>query len=68
MIDIITNPVMISVVAMVTLCLLKCNVYFAVVISGLCCAVLGGLSIVDGIVLFYQGMDGNIKSMFGEIL
>ena len=67
MIDIITNPVMISVVVMVTLCLLKCNVYFAVVISGLCCAVLGGLSIVDGIVLFYQGMDGNIKSMFTRL-
>ena len=47
--DILTNPIVISVIALVAMCLLKVNVFLAIIISSLLCAVLGGASLVDEI-------------------
>lgn len=60
--DILTNPIVISVIALVAMCLLKVNVFLAIIISSLLCAVLGGASLVEGITVFYENM-GNDNRM-----
>lgn len=60
--DILTNPIVISVIVLVAMCLLKVNVFLAIIISSLLCAVLGGASLVEGITVFYENM-GNDNRM-----
>lgn len=62
MLDIITNPTIVSVIVMVALCLLKVNVFLAVILSSLLCAVLGGATPVEGLEVFYHNM-GNDNRM-----
>lgn len=68
MLDIITNPIIVSVLVMVVLCLLKMNVYISIIVAGLVCAMMGGLSVTEGVTLFIGGMGGNVSSMFSRLL
>ena len=68
MLDIITNPIIVSVVVMVVLCMLKMNVYLSIIVAGLVCGFMGGLGFVETIKLFMSGMGGNITSMFSRLL
>lgn len=49
MLTIITNPIILSVIILVALCLLKVNVFLAIILSSLICAVLGGASVTEGL-------------------
>lgn len=62
--DIILNPVVISVVLMIVLCLIRVNVYISIIVSGLVCSLLGGISLMDGINLFISGMGNNGEIVF----
>ena len=68
MVDIITNPIFVSVIVMVVLCLLKMNVYISIILAGLVCGLMGGLNYLDTIKLFMSGMGGNVTSMFSRLL
>lgn len=68
MVDIITNPIFVSVIVMVVLCLLKTNVYIAIIIAGLVCGIMGGLDYLSTVQLFMSGMGGNVTSMFSRLL
>ena len=37
MADIITNPIIVSVIVMVVLCMLRMNVYLSIIVAGLVC-------------------------------
>lgn len=62
MINIILNPVILSVIVMVALCLLKVDVFLSIILSAILCSVLGGATLVDGITAFYSNM-GNDNRM-----
>ena len=62
MLTIITNPIILSVIILVALCLLKVNVFLAIILSSLICAVLGGASVTEGLTMFYENM-GNDDRM-----
>lgn len=68
MVDIITNPIFVSVIVMVVLCLLKTNVYISIIIAGLVCGIMGGLDYLSTVQLFMSGMGGNVTSMFSRLL
>ncbi len=57
--DIITNPVFVSVIIMVGLCVLHVNVYVAIIIAALTCGLLGGGALVDIIGLFAGGISSH---------
>ena len=56
---IITNPVFVSVLVMMGLCVLHVNVYLAIIIAALLCGLMGGAGLVDIITLFAGGMAGH---------
>lgn len=59
---ILTNPMILSTTILVVLCLLKVNVFLSIIVSALCCSLLGGASLVEGIEVFYSNM-GNDNRM-----
>ncbi len=59
---ILTNPVILATTILVVLCLLKVNVFLSIIIASLCCALLGGATLVEGIEVFYTNM-GNDNRM-----
>lgn len=67
MLDIITNPIFVSVIVMVVLCLFKMNVYISIIIAGLVCGIMGGLDYMSALKLFMSGMGGNVTSMFSRL-
>ena len=62
MLTIITNPLILATTVLVVLCLLKMNVFLAIIISALICSLLGGATLVEGIEVFYTNM-GNDNRM-----
>ena len=62
MLTILTNPIILSVIVMVALCLLKLNVFLSMILASLLCALLGGATVTDGFVTFYSNM-GNDNRM-----
>lgn len=68
MVDIITNPIFISVIVMTALCLLKMNVFFAIVISAILCGVMGGLGVVESIEMFYGGFASDSGNFIVRLL
>lgn len=59
---ILTNPVILATTILVVLCLLKVNVFLSIIIAALCCSLLGGATLVEGIEVFYSNM-GNDNRM-----
>jgi len=66
--DILLNPVVISVVIMVILCLLKLNVFISLVVSSIICGLIGGYPLVEVINVLISGMGGNNEIVFSLIL
>ena len=62
MLTIITNPLILATTVLVVLCLLKVNVFLAIIISALICSLLGGATLVEGIEVCYTNM-GNDNRM-----
>ena len=53
---------------MIVLCLIRVNVYLSIILSGLLCALLGGLSLPEGMTLFISGMGNNAETVFSLLL
>ena len=68
MLAILTNPTIVSVIVMVALCLLKVDVFLAVLLSALLCAVLGGAGLVEGLEVFYTNMGNDNKMVLFLLL
>ena len=68
MLDIITNPIFVSVIVMTVLCLLKMNIFVAIVVSAILCGVMGGLSVVESITMFYSGFTSDAGNLLVRLL
>ena len=68
MLEIITNPIVVSVLVMTALCLLKVNVYLSIIAAGLVCGAIGGLNVLEGVNLFISGMGSSLGPMFSRLL
>lgn len=62
--DIILNPMIISIVIMIILCLINVNVFIAISVAGLICGLLGGVGIGEAMTLFVDGMGSNSEIVF----
>jgi len=66
--SILTNPVLVSVVALVVLCLGKINVLLALIISALLAGMLSGMSLLKCMGILVNGMGGNSETALSYIL
>lgn len=66
--EIILNPIIISVVIMCVLCLLKINVLFSLLIAAITGGVCAGLGISETTKLLVEGMGGNAEMALSYIL
>ncbi|MCI6989027.1 MAG: sodium:proton antiporter [Campylobacter sp.] len=64
----LTNPVLISIIVMMVLCLLKCNVMLAILISAIVATCLSSIPLVKAIPLFIDGMSGNLETALSYVL
>lgn len=68
MLDIIRNPVVISVILMCVLCLLKLNVLLVLIISSMAGGIAAGMPIDQTMTIFMNGMAGNSETALSYIL
>lgn len=66
--DILVNPIVLSVIAMSILCLLRFNVLLSVIAASLVAGLAGGMSVTDTIQSLIGGMGGNSETAFSYIL
>ena len=66
--DILVNPIVLSVIAMSILCLLRFNVLLSVIAASLVAGLAGGMSVTDTIESLIGGMGGNSETAFSYIL
>ena len=66
--DILVNPIVLSVIAMSILCLLRFNVLLSVIAASLVAGLAGGMSLTDTIESLIGGMGGNSETAFSYIL
>lgn len=66
--EILTNPIVISVVIMSVLCLIKMNVLLAILAAAIIAGVTGGMSISDTVSTMISGMGGNSETALSYIL
>lgn len=64
----LTNPVLISVVLMIVLCLLKVNVLIAIMISAIVAGLMGGMGLNGTMGALIQGMGGNSETALSYIM
>ncbi|SIQ52373.1 hypothetical protein SAMN05920897_11048 [Alkalispirochaeta americana] len=64
----LTNPVFLSVLVMVALCLLKLNVLLSLIVAALAGGVLAGMSLTDTMGALIGGMGGNSSTALSYIL
>ncbi|MFW5619006.1 MAG: sodium:proton antiporter, partial [Campylobacter hyointestinalis] len=64
----LTNPVVLSVLLMCVLCLLRFNVFLAILISALAAGMLAGKGLVETTNLLITGMQGNLETALSYIL
>lgn len=62
------NPVILSVLAMIVLCLVKLNVIFAILIAALVAGVSSGMGLGDTMKILIAGMGGNSETALSYIL
>ena len=60
--EILTNPIVVSVVVMSVLCLLKMNVLFAILVAAIVAGATGGLAIDKTVSILIGGMGGNSET------
>lgn len=66
--EILTNPIVVSVIVMSVLCLLKMNVLFAILIAAIVAGATGGLAIDKTVSVLIGGMGGNSETALSYIL
>ena len=66
--EVLFNPVIISVILLCILCVCKINVLLALIISAIAAGVLGHISITDIMSTFISGMGGNAETALSYIL
>ncbi|MBL7575813.1 hypothetical protein SAMN00017477_1511 [Peptoniphilus asaccharolyticus DSM 20463] len=66
--EILLNPVIISVIVLSVLCLLKLPVLLALLVSALIAGLSAGISLTDSIGIFVGGMGGNANTALSYIL
>ena len=66
--DILVNPIVLSVIAMSILCLLRFNVLLSVIAASLVAGLAGGMSVTNTIESLIGGMGGNSETAFSYIL
>lgn len=66
--EILTNPIVISVIVMSVLCLLKMNVLFAILVAAIVAGSTGGLAIDKTVSILIGGMGGNSETALSYIL
>lgn len=66
--EILTNPIVVSVIVMSVLCLLKMNVLFAILVAAIVAGSTGGLAIDKTVSIFIGGMGGNSETALSYIL
>ena len=64
----LTNPVLLSILIMMALCLLRCNVMLAILISAMCAVFLSSTAIENPLSLFIDGMGGNLETALSYVL
>ena len=68
MLEILSNPVIISVILLCTLCILKVNVLLAIMISSITAGLLAGMNLTEIMNIFISGMGGNSETALSYIL
>lgn len=66
--ELLTNPVLASVVVLCVLCLLKLNVLLSLTISSMVGALLGGIGIVDAVNILTNGFRVNAGTSLAYLL
>ena len=66
--DIVLNPIVLSVIAMSILCLLRFNVLLSVIVASLVAGLAGGMTVTTTIESLIGGMGGNSETAFSYIL
>lgn len=66
--EILTNPIVVSVIVMSVLCLIKMNVLFAILIAAIVAGATGGLAIDKTVSILIGGMGGNSETALSYIL
>ena len=66
--EILTNPIVVSVIVMSVLCLLKMNVLFAILVAAIVAGSTGGLAIDKTVSILIGGMGGNSETALSYIL
>ncbi len=64
----LTNPVLISVIVMIALCLIKLNVLLALIVSALVGGVIAGIPLKESMSLLIGGMHGNAETALSYVL
>lgn len=64
----LSNPVLISVLVMIALCLVRFNVLLAILVSGMVAGLMSGQNAIDTINLLITGMKGNLETALSYIL
>ena len=66
--EILTNPIVVSVIVMSVLCLLKMNALFAILVAAIVAGATGGLPIDKTVSILIGGMGGNSETALSYIL
>ncbi|PZT48068.1 sodium:proton antiporter [Helicobacter valdiviensis] len=64
----LTNPVLVSIIVMVVLCLARLNILLAILISAMVAGVMHGFGFTQSIEILIQGMAGNLSIAISYIL
>lgn len=64
----ISNPVVLSVIVMIVLCLLKLNVILALILAALTGGFLSGMNLTETMTVLIEGMGGNAETALSYIL
>lgn len=66
--DILLNPIIVSVVLMCGLCMARLNVMFSIIISAIVAGLLAGMNISDTMGLMIGGMGGNAETALSYVM
>ena len=68
MIDLVINPVIISIVSLFALCLFRVNVLLSIIIATIIAGLVSGMNLSDIMNTFISGMGGNSETALSYIL
>ena len=68
MLTLITNPIILSIICLFTLCLLRVNVLLSIIISTIIGGLISGMHLTEIMNTFISGMGGNSETALSYIL